>query len=120
MGLNAYHRLAGRHGIEPRHPFLDRRLVEFCAWLPLEMRLRGGYPKWAMRQAMSVRLPRDIAWRKTRHLGWPFNKALWEHTVSPYPSPNWQAVLDTVQTRYQQLNNLQDLRGQSTKIMLNP
>ena len=116
-GVERYHRLASRHGIEPRHPFLDRRLVEFCAWLPLEMRLRDGYPKWAMRQAMSARLPRDIAWRKGKeHLGWPFNKALWEHTgklLTTYPlHPQLaRAVLDTVQTRYQQLNNLQDLRA---------
>ena len=111
--VERYHRLASRHAIEPRHPFLDRRLVEFCAWLPMDLRLRDGYPKWAMRQAMSTRLPQDIAWRSGKeHLGWPFNKALWQQTgkfltANPLQPLLEVAVLDTVQTRYRQLHNLQ-------------
>lgn len=113
-GVERYHRLASRYGIEPRHPFLDRRLVEFCAWLPLELRLRDGYPKWAMRQVMSPRLPPEIVWRRGKeHLGWQFNYALWQQagkslTAFPLEPLLEQALLDTVQTRYRQLHNLTD------------
>ena len=114
-GLERYHRLSSLYGVEPRHPFMDRRLVEFCAWLPLELRLRDGYPKWALRKAMSQRLPGQLAWRRGKeHLGWQFNKALWHqagHLLISRPlQPRLQkSALDTVQTQYIELNKLQTL-----------
>jgi asparagine synthetase B (glutamine-hydrolysing) len=79
-GILRYDRVASRWGIEPRHPFLDRRLLEYCAWMPQELRLRDGYPKWALRQAMSDRLPGEIAWRRGKeHLGYRFNHAVLAH-----------------------------------------
>lgn len=114
--IERYHRLASRYGIEPRHAFLDRRLVEFCAWLPLELRLRDGYPKWALRQVMGTHLPGEIAWRRGKeHLGWAFSKALWQQSgkeLTEHPLHPWlqEVVLDTVQTRYLELNNLQSLK----------
>lgn len=76
-GIERYGRVASRRGIEARHPFLDRRLIEFCAWLPLALRLHDGYPKWALRRAMSDVLPDDIAWRRGKpHLGPEFNQAV--------------------------------------------
>ena len=110
--VERYHRLASQYGIEPRHPFLDKRLVEFCTWLPLALRLRDGYPKWALRQLMSQKLPFNIAWRRGKeHLGWQFNHNLWKASapsVVSKPLHAWlkKIVLDTAQTRYQQLNNL--------------
>jgi len=116
-GLERYHRLASLHGIEPRHPFMDRRLVEFCAWLPLELRLRDGYPKWAMRKAISQRLPDGLAWRRGKeHLGWQFNQALWHQAgqrLISGPLQPWlqKSALDTVQTQYAELNKLQTLQA---------
>jgi len=76
-GVERYGRVAARRGIEPRHPFLDRELIEYCAWLPLRLRLRHGWPKWALRAAMVDQLPRDVAWRQGKeHLGWRFNLAV--------------------------------------------
>jgi len=77
VGVERYGRVAGARGIEPRHPFLDRDLIEFCVWIPWSLRLRDGWPKWALRQAMSPALPADVAWRLGKdHLGWHFNLAL--------------------------------------------
>lgn len=77
VGVERYGRVAAARGIEPRHPFLDRDLVEFCAWLPWSLRLRDGWPKWVLRQAMAPALPADVAWRRGRvHLGRGFNHAL--------------------------------------------
>jgi len=76
-GVERYGRAAARQGIEARHPFLDRRLAEYCAWLPMHLRLRDGWPKWALRCAMWRHLPANIAWRRGKaDVGWRFNRAL--------------------------------------------
>ncbi|GAC1594292.1 MAG: hypothetical protein NVS4B10_01780 [Myxococcales bacterium] len=43
--------------IELRVPFLDHRLVEWCARLPQRMKLRGRVGKWILRKAAQHRLP---------------------------------------------------------------
>lgn len=75
--VERYNRVASFHGIEPRPPFLDRRVIELHAWLPLDLRLRDGYYKWALRAAMRGLLPDDVAWRRDKnHLGHLFNARL--------------------------------------------
>jgi len=77
IGVERYGRVAAASGVEPRHPFLDRELIEFCAWLPNPLRVAGGWPKWALRAAMAPYLPPTVAWRRGKeHLGWRFNLAL--------------------------------------------
>ncbi len=51
-------------GLEAREPLLDHRLIEFCATLPADMRLRRGEGKWLMKKAMEPYLPHDILYRK--------------------------------------------------------
>ena len=76
-GVERYNRVASFHGIEPRHPFLDRRVIELHAWLPLGLRLREGRYKWILRKAMEGILPQDVAWRRGKeHIGYLFNQAL--------------------------------------------
>lgn len=50
--------------IEPRYPFLDRRLMEFCLSLPSEYKLRDGWTRWILREAMDGVLPESIQWRE--------------------------------------------------------
>ena len=72
--IERYNRVASFHGIEPRHPFLDRQMIEFHAWMPLHLRLHSGHYKWILRQAMRNVLPADIAWRRGKeHLGSQFS-----------------------------------------------
>jgi asparagine synthase (glutamine-hydrolysing) len=54
---------AAPFGIETRHPFWDRRLVEFCLALPPEQKLHQGWPRWILRRAMTNILPDEIQWR---------------------------------------------------------
>lgn len=102
-GIERYDRVAAAHGIEPRHPFLDRQLVEYCAWLPLSLRLRDGYPKWALRQALSPVLPAQVAWRRGKeHLGWRFNFALLQHSPelgdpAHFIGKRWRDYVDLAQ-----------------------
>ncbi len=67
-----------RHaGIEMRCPLLDRALIEFAAWLPLEFRLREGHLKWIMRRAVAPLLPADVVWRGDKvHLGSHFDRLM--------------------------------------------
>jgi asparagine synthase (glutamine-hydrolysing) len=50
-------------GIELRFPFWDKRLVEFCLSLPPEQKIRRGWTRLILRQAMDGILPEAIQWR---------------------------------------------------------
>ena len=66
---------AAQHGLQLRHPFMDKALMDFCAWMPLDLRLRDGWNKWVMRQAMDAHLPAEIAWRRDKtHIGARFDR----------------------------------------------
>jgi asparagine synthase (glutamine-hydrolysing) len=54
-------RMSMAFSIESRAPFLDHRLVELAFGLPDDMKLRNGYTKHVLRQAMRDRLPAPIA-----------------------------------------------------------
>jgi asparagine synthase (glutamine-hydrolysing) len=53
---------AARAGLELRHPFYDRRLVEFCVALPSDVRLRDGWTRWIQREALRGIVPDPILW----------------------------------------------------------
>ncbi len=46
--------------VESRLPFVDYRVVEFGLALPEEVKLRQGYGKWIVREAMKGRIPDSI------------------------------------------------------------
>lgn len=54
---------AACRGIEYRHPFYDRRLVEFALALPEEQRRRGRYTKFVLRTAIRGRMPEPVRLR---------------------------------------------------------
>ena len=59
-------RTADDAGMEARHPFYDRRLVEFALTLPDDLRFRHGQTRYILRQAMGTRLPPVIAARRDK------------------------------------------------------
>jgi asparagine synthase (glutamine-hydrolysing) len=61
--------------IESRVPFLDHKLVEFAAGLPVEMKLRGITTKHILRRAMAKILPKAIVARKK--MGFPVPIGEW-------------------------------------------
>lgn len=67
-----------RHfGVEMRCPFLDRALIDFAAWIPLQLRLRNGHLKWILRKAMTPCLPHNVVWRGDKfHLGSHFDRVM--------------------------------------------
>ena len=50
-------------GIESRHPFFDKRLVEFCLSLPVRQKIRDGWTRVVQREAMRGVLPEDLRMR---------------------------------------------------------
>ncbi len=76
-GLERYERVATSFGIEPRHPFHDVRLVEFCIGLPWQLKTRRGWTKVIMRRAMEPYLPQEVIWRRDKdNLMWEFNRLI--------------------------------------------
>jgi asparagine synthase (glutamine-hydrolysing) len=56
-------RLYARHGVEARHPFLDKRLVEFCIALPSSEKLLCGVPRGILRESMRGLMPEKVRTR---------------------------------------------------------
>lgn len=56
---------------EVRLPFLNHDLVEFLFSLPSHHKIRDGYTKRILRDAMNEYLPNEIAWRTDKKGFWP-------------------------------------------------
>lgn len=59
------------HSLEVRQPFLDYRLVEFAAALPIRLKYRGGRGKWLLRRTFGDLLPPNIWTRRKMGFGVP-------------------------------------------------
>lgn len=67
------------HGLEARVPFLDHRVVEFCAQLPEGLKLRGlTRTKYLLKTAMRGRLPKQVLNRRKE--GFNIPNAIWLRT----------------------------------------
>ena len=54
------------HSVQARLPFMDHRIVEFALNLPAELRIKHGWMKFVLRQAMESSLPGSVVWRKDK------------------------------------------------------
>ncbi len=78
--LEVTDRQAAAFSLDCRHPFFDKRLVEFCLALPSDQKLRRGWSRWILRSAMSGILPQKIQWRGGKaNLSPNFNRSLLAH-----------------------------------------
>lgn len=79
-GLQELLRYADRnamaHGRELRLPFLFHELVEFAFSLPARFKIRNGWTKWLLREAMKERIPQEIVWRKDK-IGFEPPQQIW-------------------------------------------
>ena len=110
FALEVAGRAAVASSIEPRYPFFDRRLVEFCLALPHEQKLDQGWTRVVMRRAMKDILPRKVCWRGTKSdLSPNFTRALlkfdWkplDREINDEAGRVWQyADFECVQKAYQ-------------------
>jgi asparagine synthase (glutamine-hydrolysing) len=73
VGRERYDRVASALAIEPRDPFLDLRVLDFCLSLPWEQLQSAGWPKLVLRRAVTGKLPDEVSWRRGKeHLGHVF------------------------------------------------
>ncbi len=61
------------HGLECRQPFLDYRVVELAARMPIGLKFRRGRGKRILREAFSDLIPRSIASRPKMGFGVPLD-----------------------------------------------
>jgi asparagine synthase (glutamine-hydrolysing) len=61
--LENSNKLCSAFGIEPRHPFFDKRLIEFCIALPREQRICDGWTRMVVRRALADLLPEKVLYR---------------------------------------------------------
>jgi len=64
--LRNYDRYSMASGVEIRMPFMDHRLVSYVFSLPWTSKLRSGFTKAILRDAVKELMPTDIAFRKTK------------------------------------------------------
>ncbi|WP_433966878.1 asparagine synthase (glutamine-hydrolyzing) [Tunturiibacter gelidiferens] len=56
-------RVSMAHAVEVRPPFLDHRIVEFAATLPVDLKIRGTNQKYLLKEVMRSKLPTPILQR---------------------------------------------------------
>jgi asparagine synthase (glutamine-hydrolysing) len=57
-------RVSMAHAVEVRPPFLDHRIIEFAAGLPLDLKIRGARQKYLLKEVMRSKLPAAIVQRE--------------------------------------------------------
>lgn len=63
LAIERLETVAAATGVEIRHPFFDRRLVEFCVSLPSVLLFRERMPRWIQRAALEGMGPGSVLWR---------------------------------------------------------
>lgn len=74
--LRSQHKNYMQVPVEPRLPFLDVDMVEYCFTLSPALLIRNGWTKYVLRYAMRGHLPKEVLWRK-RKMGFPFDTKNW-------------------------------------------
>src|SRR5439155_1751512 len=92
FALEIADKAAAAFAIEPRYPFFDRRLAEYCLALPSDQKLRSGFTQHDQARGRDAGLPfrtrpterRAIPWNKRRKSArrTPANRHQWRRSTS--------------------------------------
>jgi len=98
-------RSAVAQGVEPIYPFFDKALVQMCLSVPPEGKMRGGWSRRILRDAMEGLLPKDVQWRT--------DKADFSHEVAGFveaylQDPNGRQCVDRYLAGIVDLEKFQD------------
>ncbi len=74
--LTKVDRISMAHAVEVRPPFLDHRIVEFAASLPIALKIRGARQKVILKELMKGKLPASILKRRKIGLDIPAHEWL--------------------------------------------
>ncbi|MCU4165005.1 asparagine synthase (glutamine-hydrolyzing) [Carboxylicivirga caseinilyticus] len=84
-------RVAMANSVEGRYPFLDHRIIEFCAALPDDFKLKGLNEKYLVKKMMQGRLPDSIVKRPKQAYRAPVASAIMTHgkeLIDKYLNPS--------------------------------
>lgn len=97
-------KMAAAFSIELRHPFFDRRVVEFCLALPPDQKLRNGYNRAIVRRALALCLPPAVRTRKSKAAGDPHIDSYVRHFET-------ERIEDVLFRNYQSIESYFDLQA---------
>jgi asparagine synthase (glutamine-hydrolysing) len=86
--LEVHDKAAAAAGVDHRHPFFDRRLIEFCLSLPAEQRLHDGWDRVIERRAFEGLAPDAIRARQS--------KSVWTENFQTQLFTRHGALIDSV------------------------
>ena len=69
--LNYIDRLSMAHSVEPRSPFLDKELWEFCMTLNDRFRINNQETKYILKKVAEFYLPKEVIYRKKEGFVFP-------------------------------------------------
>ena len=117
--------LASYYGIEERHPFYNRDVIEHCLNISPELKHKDGHSRYVLQQAIKNIVPEKIRTRTTKsNLGHALCKG---YTNKDYniiqeqlhePHSAVKAVIDVDDLRKSFHNLLQDPRKYATRSMV--
>jgi len=81
-------RLSMHHSLEVRVPFIDHKFLEFCATIPVDLRMKGFQKKYLLKKASRPLLPDDVIDHRKQGFIGPMTQWL-KHDLKSY-------VLDTL------------------------
>jgi len=104
--LTKIDRAAMSVSLETRVPFLDPEVIEFSASLPIELKIRGGVTKWALREVLFKYVPKDLIERPK--MGFAIPLADWLRG----PLKDWaESLLDEKRLHEEGFFNVEFVRG---------
>jgi asparagine synthase (glutamine-hydrolysing) len=69
--------------VEARVPLLAKNIVSYALRLPLQWRVNDGWTKYALRRAVSDRLPREVVWNPKKR-GFEVPQKRWLEAIRPW------------------------------------
>jgi asparagine synthase (glutamine-hydrolysing) len=77
-------RMAMANSVEGRYPFLDHRVIEFCAGLPSKYKLRGLNEKFLLKKLVKDRIPDSIIKRPKQPYRAPITSVFLDENTPEY------------------------------------
>ncbi|MBL0226752.1 MAG: asparagine synthase (glutamine-hydrolyzing) [Geobacteraceae bacterium] len=114
--LRNYDRYSMANGVEIRMPFMDHRIVCFASSLPWDSKIRGGFSKSIIRDAVAPFMPHEIAYRRSK-IG--FNTPFVEWLQGPLRG-YFEDVLSSTAFRQSELIEPDAISALLRKILDNP
>jgi asparagine synthase (glutamine-hydrolysing) len=72
------------NSVEGRYPFLDHRIIEFCASLPEDFKLKGLTEKFLLKEVVKGKIPNNIINRSKQAYRAPISSAFLSKNAPDY------------------------------------